>query len=283
MSRQIGREISRIGSFVVILCTLAGPSAQGQTPTNSDPVELKSLPHQFIRDEARLWRSPFQKKNYDSHSFKKYVIPFAILSAAMLATDRKTSDAQPNTLDQTKWSGRVSDIGAWYSLLGFTGGSYLTGKFTGNTHAKEAGLLGMEALGHAQVVVFAMKEVANRERPLDHDGHGSFWEGGSSFPSGHSASAFAVATVYAYEYRDHIAVPIAAYSLASLVSASRLSARRHWVSDIFVGGSIGFLIGRFTYKRNHDPKLPGSPVSRQSRLIPDVGVGGANVVLTWRQ
>ena len=88
--------------------------------------------------------------------------------------------------------------------------------------------------------------------------------------------------VFAYEYRDHIAVPIAAYSLAGIVSASRLSARRHWVSDIFVGGSLGFLIGRYTYRHNHDPNLPGSPVSRTARLVPDIGVGGSTVALSWR-
>ena len=66
-------------------------------------------------------------------------------------------------------------------------------------------------------------------------------------------------------------------------SASRLSARRHWVSDIAVGGSLGFLIGRLTYKRNHDNSLPGSPVSRaERRLIPEVGMNGSSVVLSWR-
>lgn len=142
--------------------------------------------------------------------------------------------------------------------------------------------MGLEALGHTQIAVFAVKQITNRERPLDHDGRGSFWKGGNSFPSGHAASSFALATVFAYEDRDHIAVPIGAYSLAAVISASRLSARRHWVSDIAVAGSLGFLIGRFTYKRNHNPGLPGSPVTRAQRLIPHVGVSGSSVVLSWR-
>ena len=43
-------------------------------------------------------------------------------------------------------------------------------------------------------------------------------------------------------------MPYASYGLATLVSASRLSAEKHWVSDIFVGGSMGFLVGRYIYK-----------------------------------
>jgi hypothetical protein len=46
-------------------------------------------------------------------------------------------------------------------------------------------------------------------------------------------------------------------------------------------GAIGFLVGRFVYKRHHDPKLPGSPVHRADRLIPYIGFAGASVALKW--
>jgi membrane-associated phospholipid phosphatase len=114
------------------------------------------------------------------------------------------------------------------------------------------------------------------------DQRGGFWKGGDSFPSGHATTSFAVATVFAYEYRDHIAVPITAYSLATLVAASRMSAQRHWVSDVFVGSSLGFLLGRFVYKQHHDPNLPGSPVQRQSRLVPQLGFGAGTLNLSWK-
>jgi hypothetical protein len=61
-----------------------------------------------------------------------------------------------------------------------------------------------------------------------------------------------------------------------------MSARRHWVSDIFVGGSLGLLVGRYVYKRHHDPRLPGSPVDRTSRFIPEVGFGGRGIALSWK-
>jgi membrane-associated phospholipid phosphatase len=263
------------------LCALSVIHAQVSSAPPED-ASLKTVPKRFFSDEVKMWTSPFKSSSYGSHAVKKYVIPFALISAALIATDTRTSDILPNTPDQTKWSGRVSQLGAWYSLGGFTAGTFLYGKIAGDNHAREAGLLSLEALGHAQIAVFAIKEATNRQRPLDGSGGGGFWQGGNAFPSGHSASAFAVATVFSYEYRDHLAVPIVAYSTAALISASRLSARRHWVSDIFVGGSLGFMVGRFTYRRNHNPNLPGSKVSRTDRLMPQVGFGRYGPALSWK-
>ncbi len=266
----------------VVGLALVMSTASGQQSANNPPTRgIKTLPKTFLRDERRIWTSPFRRATYNSHSIQKYVIPFTIIAGALIASDRKTAALLPNTTDQAVWSGRVSQLGSGYTLAGFSGATYLIGQLVGDSHAREAGLLGLEALGHTQIAVFAIKQIANRERPLDHDGRGGFWEGGNSFPSGHAASSFAVATVFAYEYREHLAIPIAAYSLATVISASRLSARRHWVSDIFVGGSAGFLIGRFTYRRNHDSTLPGSKVGRSGRWIPHVALGGARLALTW--
>jgi len=132
------------------------------------------------------------------------------------------------------------------------------------------------------MVVFGLKQITNRRRPPELNQDRGFWQGGNSFPSGHAASAFSVASVFAYEYHDQVAVPITAYGLASLVSISRLSAQKHWFSDVFVGGSTGFLVGRFVYKRHHDNSLPGSPVQRAQLLKPDISIGGSGVALAWR-
>lgn len=276
-----GQWAFRVLAFVA--STLAPSMASAQQPIGHPaPVELRTMPKRFMADEWQMWTSPFRSTPQRAHTVKKYVIPFVLISAALIATDRQTGRLLPNTTDQTIWSGRVSQLGASYSLAGMSLGTYVVGRLAGNDHAKEAGLLSLAALGHTQIVVQAFKQATNRQRPLDQDGRGSFWEGGNSFPSGHAAGSFAVATIFAYEYRDRPVIPIVAYSLATAISASRLSARRHWISDIAVGGSLGFLIGRFTYKRNHNPNLPGSPVGRAARLIPQVGIGDSGIRLSWR-
>ena len=261
----------------------ASPTAQPAVDQSSYEVGPRPFVRNFLHDEWKIWSSPFRTSSYDTHTMKKYVIPFTIISAALIASDRKTADILPNTKDQTKWSGRVSQLGAGYSLAGAAGAVYLFGQFTDNKHARETGWLSLEALAHTQLVVFGMKQITNRRRPEKDDSPRGFWNGGDAFPSGHAASSFAVASVFAYEYRDHIAVPITAYSLAGLISASRVSARKHWVSDIFVGGSVGFLIGRYIYKTHHDPTLPGSPTGRglRSKLTPEIGYGPYGPSLSW--
>ena len=73
--------------------------------------------------------------------------------------------------------------------------------------------------------------------------------GNGSFPSGHSMAAFAVASVVAGRYGNHKWVPYAAYGLASLVGFSRLTINVHFLSDIVMGGAIGYSIGHFTVLR----------------------------------
>ena len=278
-------------SVVSVIPRLAAQTGPPGPPTSthspqSDRGDLYDLrPQAFLKqfghEEYRIWTSPFRTSNYSTHTVKRYVIPFALITATLIATDTRTADALPNTPDQIKWSGRVSQIGAVYTLAGFSGATFLLGRAFGNKHASEAGLLALEALVHAQVVVFGIKQITNRSRPDRNDDVAGFWKGGDSFPSGHATSAFSVAAVFAYEYRDHIAVPITAYALASAVAASRLGAQRHWFSDVFVGGSTGFLLGRYVYKKHHDPSLPGSPVQATGLGAPEIHVMRSGFGLTW--
>ena len=56
------------------------------------------------------------------------------------------------------------------------------------------------------------------------------------FPSGHTAGAFAVATIFSRRYgRWHPWVPWIAYPLAGLTGISRITDSAHFPSDVFVG------------------------------------------------
>ncbi len=69
-----------------------------------------------------------------------------------------------------------------------------------------------------------------------------------SFPSGHTYSAFSVATVYAMQYKNKPLIPIVAYSIATLVGLSRLTENRHWAMDIIPGALLGYFSGRQVVK-----------------------------------
>jgi membrane-associated phospholipid phosphatase len=73
----------------------------------------------------------------------------------------------------------------------------------------------------------------------------------SSFPSGHTTVAFAAATVFASEYRNTVAVPIIAYTAASLIGISRITENKHWTTDVLVGAAIGYLSGKQVVNNYH--------------------------------
>ena len=261
------------------------PADQLEIPRSSDPGKQPFV-RKFLLDEVRMWTSPFRKTSYSSRTFTHYVIPFTVITGALIATDYRTSEILPNTADQSKWSLRVSQVGAPYTLAGMAAGMYLISRATGDKKARETGFLGAEAIAHSQLLTLGLKYMTLRERPLDfkpdHGGGTAFWQGGDSFPSGHSSGSFALATIFAYEYgRDHKWVPFASYGLASVVAASRLSAQKHWISDIFVGSTMGFLVGRYVYRRNHDSRIDGIVPSRTERLIPEVGMKQGGIALIW--
>jgi membrane-associated phospholipid phosphatase len=63
-----------------------------------------------------------------------------------------------------------------------------------------------------------------------------------SFPSGHTSVTFASATVLQRHFGWKAGVP--SYAVASYVAASRVRAKRHFLSDVAFGATLGILAGR---------------------------------------
>lgn len=120
-------------------------------------------------------------------------------------------------------------------------------------------LLAAEAYGDSAIVDLAIKAVTRRQRPADigtgQSFEGTFFNGGksplkgSSFPSGHAAGAFSVATVVASRYHNHRWVPWAMYGMATAISFSRVSSMAHFPSDVFLGAAMGYTITRYQVLR----------------------------------
>ncbi len=69
-----------------------------------------------------------------------------------------------------------------------------------------------------------------------------------SFPSGHTAQAFAAATFLSEEYKDRFKwMPFLAYGIASSVGLCRIANNRHFISDVLVGAGIGILSTKVSY------------------------------------
>src|SRR5260370_41323034 len=121
-----------------------------------------------------------------------------------------------------------------------------------NPKAREVGVFGTEALLDSLIVVEALKLASGRNRPDAQHEPGHFFDGGSSFPSGHAIQSWAVASVLSYEYGHTKVVPIVAVGLAAVVSTARFTAQKHYASDIVAGGAMGWFIGRYVWKTHQD-------------------------------
>jgi hypothetical protein len=236
-----------------------------------EPAKKKSWGfafHTLLQDQKEIWTSPTKIGTQQL----PWLLPMLGATAAMMPFDSRVSAALPNSTTQLNIGKAVSQAGTFYALGGLSASFLLAGKFSGSTRARETGLLTAEALINSQAVVQVMKFAAGRERPDYGAGKGNFFSGQDSFPSGHAAGTWAAAAVISREYYDNKLIRYGIYALPIAVSAARVGAQRHFVSDVIAGGLIGNLIGSFVYRQHHDPSLGGAPIEQRSRAIPMPGV-----------
>jgi undecaprenyl-diphosphatase len=119
----------------------------------------------------------------------------------------------------------------------------------GGRSGRRAAVQGLAAVAVSSAAVnLGIKHVARRTRP---DREAAFVPQGRhvpmptshSFPSGHSASAFAFATGVANQLPP-VAAPL--YGLAGLVAYSRVHTGVHFPGDIVVGALLGTMIAQLT-------------------------------------
>ena len=135
-------------------------------------------------------------------------------------------------------------------------GFYTVGLLTKDPYARKTGLLAAEALADVTILSEVIKGVTRQTRPQAIPPYGNFSDSffnakgdpfSSGFPSGHTISAFAVATVIAGRYgRKHRWVPYVAYGAATLIGFSRVTTQAHFPSDVFLGAALGYTVARFT-------------------------------------
>jgi len=208
---------------------------------------LKNL----VSDQKAIWTSPARLRWADG----TWLFPLAAATGGFFATDRAVPPALSTDPKKLNRYTSFSNYGV-YSLVGAGGGLYVWSKFSHDDHQRETGILAGEAAINSLAVDTTFKYAFGRERPNQGQGLGNFFQHGDSFPSDHSAVAWSIASVIAHEYPGPF-TQIAAYGLATAVSASRVMGKQHFPSDVVVGGAIGWLIGWQVYRAHHNPEVGG--------------------------
>jgi hypothetical protein len=229
--------------------TASSPEAK---PVGSLNLSVKEFGKDFVLDQKQIWTSPARLRFSDT----EWLVPLSGITAGFLVTDADVSRGLSRGPKALSHYNTFSNVGIG-ALIGSAAGMWLLSYPSHNEHWRETGLLAGEAALNSLVPIEISKYSLGRERPLQRPGDGRFFQGGSSFPSEHSATAWAVAGVIAHEYPGPLP-RLFAYGLASLVSYSRIRAAQHFPADVFVGSIVGSLIAQQVYSRHHDPELGGT-------------------------
>jgi len=247
----------------------AGNSDLPDTPSQStlfrhrnDPgfdreVSWRSLPKDFLHDQKDVWLFPTQLAR------GRYWFPTLAVAggtAGLLVAD-------PHVMPYFRThAGNLDDVNDVFDplitsaeVIAVPVSLLVAGYARHDQYQVNTALLAGEAYADSAVVDLAMKAITRRKRPSDvapgAPFNDTFFAGGkspfkgSSFPSGHAAGVFSVATVVACRYQHHRWVPLLAYGFAAVISFSRVTTSAHFPSDVFLGAALGYTITRYEVLR----------------------------------
>jgi hypothetical protein len=205
--------------------TSASPVADAATPATLVPVSspARTFFTTITHDVA----------NFASPQSATIVAVFGAAGAAASHWDQTSSERMHDAVP-----GRVAQIGNVYGgfmvQAGLGTAFLVAGKTTNTPRLASFGTDVVRAQILSQIYVTGLKLAVQRPRP---DASNTY-----SFPSGHTSSAFATATVIQGHFGWKAGIP--AYAMAAFVATSRVASDKHYLSDVLVGAGIGMAAGR---------------------------------------
>ena len=227
------------------------------SPAADRPVSWKILLPNLLNDQERIWSFPARLVNGQNWIPATAVVGTTAALWAFDPTEAAYFRRTPTFHGFNNiFTGNATVIGTIVTPASL----YAIGLIRKDSKMQHTALLAGEAVADAEIVTTVLKDATRRVRPAAippsgnlydswFESHGSLLRGNGSFPSGHTIAAFSVATIIARRYGNHRWVPYAAYGMAALVGFSRLSLSAHFLSDVFMGGALGYSISRFTVLR----------------------------------
>ncbi len=261
------------GSLIILCISLFTPvSAQSADSLYKQVAINKAYLKSYVLDTRDIVLSPLLWNTSQWLGFAAVTSSAALLSTQDLALKnfiQRNTTPLTNTLEKQGFERWGSGA---YSLP-LMGAFYLYGSLAKDARSKRVALLGTKAFVVSALIVTPVKQLIHRHRPnISNDPYqinGPFtpgtnfssakgmWDGFTagkhytSLPSGHTMTAFVMATIVATEYKDKPWVPIVAYSVASLTGLSRMEANKHWASDVLMGAAFGYAMGKLVCFRNN--------------------------------
>jgi membrane-associated phospholipid phosphatase len=162
-------------------------------------------------------------------------------------------------------SSAASTAGAFKVMLPATIGLFAAGRLAEGGRFRAFTYDATQAVIVNGVYTTALKSLTTRTRP---DGSDRL-----SFPSGHTSTAFAWATVAQSHYGWKVGAP--SYLAAATIGFSRISKSKHHLSDVLAGAALGYVTGKTVVRVNG--KVPSRKATFSLHPSTDATGGGVGV------
>jgi membrane-associated phospholipid phosphatase len=267
-----GVTVARRSRLVLLAVAVLLAARPGFAQTTDSPLvaELK----RYLGDGAAIATAP---SRFDVEDWAEVAAISGSVVFVGTRDDRIDAWVQNHRSKQTDNFARiVTPFGSW-AAIGVSAVALGGGLISHNKRLLDTGRDAVEAeILAAGITTPLLKYAVGRVRPSDGADADEFkpFSGNSSFPSGHTTEAFAVASVLSAR-ADGWVVPVLSYTLASCVGYARVHDRAHWASDVIGGGLVGTFIGR-TIVRRHEregAEPEGPPPAYSFRIAPVVSAG----------
>ena len=170
-----------------------------------------------------------------------------LFAGALLGDHELRQESQEHRGGMTNRVASVGNtLGDWRILVPALSAGYLAGEIAGSGEIKGTILRAGAAVALATGISSGLKYTIGRNRPDIAGTNIEFrpFSGSNSFPSGHTAAAFAIATAVADQTTDGWSDYVL-YGAATVTALSRINDNRHWTSDVLIGGLIGHLSAKW--------------------------------------
>lgn len=205
------------------------------------------------------------------------VVPAFLVSAGVIVfTDNDVFDRFQIEEERNEWIPRFRHHADDYLQYSPIAAVYLLdalGAKSKNDLANRTAML-LKAELMVGVSVYTLKRITSVPRPDTGQK--------TSFPSGHTAQAFAAATFMAKEYGGRsVWYSVGAYSLATGIGVMRVMNNRHWASDVLVGAGIGILSTNLVYLTHQYKWGKNHRRNHETVVVPDFG-NGAGIYVSYQ-
>ncbi|NPA08832.1 MAG: phosphatase PAP2 family protein [Chlorobi bacterium] len=237
--------------------------------------EADSLQFQDNADSAMVLKSLPEDKTHQ-FSYKKLIVPTVLISygIASLSIDelRNLNSSTQYEISEHKPDHIKLDNYTQFAPAVLVYGLNALG-VKGKHNFRDRSIIYGTSMMITSAITIPLKHAVKEERP-DHSNR-------LSFPSGHTAIAFASAQFMFREYKDHnLLLGISGYSLAVFTGVYRMLNDKHWFGDVIGGAGFGILSTELAYwlYPKINKLLGGKPEKSQAMMMPyyqkgNVGIG----------